>query len=227
MRRPRFVLSCAMLAASILTATLVVAPAADAADGLPGLGSLTGCSTTYFDGDSRLGPEQLPKPVVSEVGDEVLFYQRTGGETVPQFLAQYYDPAANGGMGSYIYPPANGFVVDAAGHPEEAPQTLPVGQLLDRYGSEFGGFLAIYGTPYGQRSIPPSNLDTADPNYTCNFHAYRVSTPFDVEAGPAAPWFAQPGEGEQYQIDGALLPGKPARPNVKYLIDNGYLERLN
>lgn len=227
MRRPRFLLLCATLAATTLTMTLAGAPTARAAAGLDGLESLTRCSTTYFHADPRLGPEQLPTPGLSEVGNEVLLYRRTGGETDSQFLAQYYDPAAGGGKGSYVYPPANGFVLDDAGRPQEAPQTLPVGQQLDRYGSEFGGFLAPFGTPYAQRSIPPSNLDTVDPTYTCNYHAYQVRKPFAVEAGPAAPWFAQPGGGEQYQLDDTLLPGAPARPNVKYLIDNGYLERLN
>ncbi|MGH3831448.1 MAG: TNT domain-containing protein [Pseudonocardiaceae bacterium] len=62
---------------------------------------------------------------------------------------------------------------------------------------------------------------------TRNYHADRVPKPFAAEAGPAAPWFAQPGGGERYQLDGALLLGGPARPNVKYLIDNGYPQRLN
>ncbi|MGH3868467.1 MAG: TNT domain-containing protein [Pseudonocardiaceae bacterium] len=118
-------------------------------------------------------------------------------------------------------------MIDSAGAPVETSQTLTAEAQLDRYGSEFGGFLAPYGTPYSGRSIPPANLDTVDANYTCNYHAYRVLKPFAVEAGPAAPWFDQAGGGEQYQLDGSLLPGDPARPNVKYLIDNGYLQRLN
>jgi hypothetical protein len=112
-------------------------------------------------------------------------------------------------------------------YPEETPQTLAAGTRLDRYGSEFGGFLAPYDAPYGARSIPPANLDTFDSRYTCNYHAHEVLKPFTVEAGPAAAWFAQPGGGQQYQLDGTLLPDKPTGPNVKYLIDNGYLQRLN
>lgn len=42
-----------------------------------------------------------------------------------------------------------------------------------------------------------------------------------------APWFDQPGGGEQYQLDGSPLPGGPARPHVKYLINNGDLQPLN
>ncbi|MEO7196334.1 MAG: TNT domain-containing protein [Pseudonocardiaceae bacterium] len=222
---PRYVLPRwvgALLAATTLAGVVAAAPAA--AD--PNF-SLARCSTSYFDADARLGPDQLPAPGQSEVGDEVAGYQRTGAETPDEFLRQYYDSTANGGQGGFIYPPANGFVTDSTGQPVERPETLAVGSQVDRYGSEFGGFLAPYGTPYSGRSIPPANLDTSDPDFTCNYHAYRVLKPFAAEAGPAAPWFAQPGGGEQYQLDGALLPGGPARPNVKYLIDNGYLQRLN
>ena len=47
-----------------------------------------------------------------------------------------------------------------------------------------------------------------------------------MDAGPIAPWFFQHGGGLQYQLDGALVPGAPARMNVMWLIDNGYLQRL-
>jgi hypothetical protein len=214
----------ALLAAFALTATPALTPTAVAA--APDSAQAQ-CSTTYLDGDRRLGPDQLPAPGASEVGNEVAGYQRTGQETPEQFLARYYDATANGGQGSFIYPPANGFVVNPDGSTEEIPQTLLIGTRLDRYGSEFGGFLAPYGDPYGARSIPPANLDTFDSQYPCNYHAYQVLQPFAVEAGPVAAWFAEPGGGQQYQLDGALLPGKPTGPNVKYLIDNGYLQRVN
>ena len=168
----------------------------------------------------------MPAPVVSEVGTQVLLYRRTGGEPPPQFLDEYYDPAANGGRGGWRYPPANGYVIGADGHPEEAPRTLSPGQLVDRYGSEYGGFLAPQGPPYTERSIPPQSLDTIDPAVTCNYHRYRVLKAFTVEAGPIAPWFRQRGGGLQYQVDGSLLPGRPATANVMLLVANGYLQRL-
>jgi len=213
-----------LLAATVLTGIPALTPTAVAA--APD-SAQSQCSATFFESDRRLGPEQLPAPGLSEVGDEVAGYRRTGQDTPEQFLAQYYDPTANGGQGSFIYPPANGFVIKPDVYPEETPRALAVGTRLDRYGSEFGGFLAPYGAPYGARSIPPANLNTFDSRYTCNYHAYEVIKPFTVEAGPAAAWFAQPGGGEQYQLDGTLLPDKPTGANVKYLIDNGYLQRLN
>ncbi|MGH3868466.1 MAG: hypothetical protein ACRDQ4_20565 [Pseudonocardiaceae bacterium] len=80
-----------LLAATALTGAATASPAVAAPSS-----SLTQCSNTYYDGDSRLGPAQLPAPGQSEVGDEGAGYQRTGTETPEQFLARYYDSAANG-----------------------------------------------------------------------------------------------------------------------------------
>ena len=35
-----------------------------------------------------------------------------------QFLATYWDPAANGGQGAFIFPPDNGYVIGPDGQPE-------------------------------------------------------------------------------------------------------------
>ena len=45
------------------------------------------------------------------------------------FLAQYYDNNANGGVGSFIYPFVNGFVVNDTDYSEEAQKTLKAGNL--------------------------------------------------------------------------------------------------
>lgn len=37
-----------------------------------------------------------------------------------------------------------------------------------------------------------ASLDTTDGQDTCNYHTYQVLKPFTVDAGAAAPWFAQP-----------------------------------
>jgi hypothetical protein len=96
---------------------------------------------------------------------------------------------------------------------------------IDRYGSEFGGFLAPAGLPYTMRSIPPSNL-VGIPAAACNYHLYEVLRPFDVYSGPIAAWFFQLGGGLQYQLNGLLVPGAPTRLTVMWLVDNGYLGRL-
>ncbi len=182
------------------------------------------CSSAYFDGDSRLGAEILPD--LGPVALMVLGYHRLAGLSPSRFLASYWDPAANAGAGGWRYPPDSGFLI-VHGQPDESPFVLTPGRQIDRFGSEYGAFLAPADTLYAERSLPPQSLDDFDPAYTCNYHDYRVLKPFAVEAGPIAPGFGQPGRGTQYQVVSSLLPGAPRSPNVMWLISNGYLQRLN
>ncbi|HWC79840.1 MAG TPA: TNT domain-containing protein [Pseudonocardiaceae bacterium] len=203
-----------LVAAAAVTVPVAVATPAPAP--APAGVSALGCSTYYFDGDPRLGPEDLP--LLGSVGLELLGYHRTGNEPVDEFLSAFYDSYA----GSWIYPPDSGFVIGQDGNPVEVPQVLSAGQLIDRYGSGYGSFLAPAGESYASRSIPPQSLD-GSPAADCDYHSYRVLRPFAVDAGPAAPWFAQPGGGVQYELDAALLPEQPDTVNVLWLLDNGYL----
>jgi hypothetical protein len=152
-------------------------------------------------------------------------YRRTGGMTARHFLATFYDQAANSGRGGWIYPPDDGYVTGPGGQPEEAQLQLYAGQDIDRYGSEYGAFLGPAGLPYSARSIPPQNLD-GTPSADCNYHDYRITKAFDVEAGPIATWFGQPGGGTQFQLVSSFVPGAPAALNVMWLVNNGYLDRL-
>jgi hypothetical protein len=204
-------------AAAATTATAATVSAVGRLDGLDE------CSAAFFDGDPRLGPAGLP--VLGVVGVELIGYHRTGRLSPAAFLAQYYNPTANGGAGGWIYPPDNGYVIGPNGQPVEWQQQLRVGQQIDRYGSEYGSFLAPAGSLYAERSIPPQSLD-GNPAATCNYHDYRVLKDFTVDAGPVAPWFAQPGYGLQYQLNSSLVPGAPASVNVMWLVNNGYLARV-
>ncbi|WP_064744212.1 TNT domain-containing protein [Actinomadura oligospora] len=185
------------------------------------LGPVSACSADDYDNDARLGPAVLPDRGV--VGRELVGYQRFGGMTEAGFLKQYWDSAANG----WRYPPADGFLIGRDGKPVKHAYRLRVNLRVDRFGSEYGGFLAPYGTRYAKRSIPPQSLDNAQNPAGCNWRAYRVLRAFEVQSGPIAPAFAQPGHGVQYMLDGALVPGAPSRLNVLWLVDNGYLARLN
>jgi hypothetical protein len=205
-------------ATALLTGSALAAGSAQAA-GTP----LDQCSAAFHDDDFRLGPQQLP--VLGRVGLELLGYHRSGSLTDSQLLAQYYSPTANSGSPGWIYPPANGYLLTPAGKPIETTETLAPGTRMDRYGSEYGSFLAPEGLPYAARSIPPSSLDS-NPAASCNYHDYKVLKPFTVDAGPIAPWFGQPGYGWQYQLDRTLVPNPPAQLNVLWLVDNGYLARL-
>jgi hypothetical protein len=224
-----------LLLAPIVAAAALVGPAvpAVAAPADPGPAALapaftrttpaTECSAAFHDGDPRLGPAELP--TAGPVGRELFGYRRTGGLDEQKFLATYYGPTANSGSPGWIYPPADGYVRRPDGTPVEFTATLVPGQAIDRYGSEYGSFLAPEGLPYASRSIPPQSLD-GTPAAGCNYHDYRVLKPFKVHSGPIAPWFAQPGYGLQYQLDGALVPDAPTKINVLWLVGNGYLARL-
>ena len=113
---------------------------------------------TYVCGDSRLGPRRLPHGI--PLGDLVNTYHRFGGLCPGEFLAQWYDSSA----GSWIYPPQAGLQLNSGGIPIEGTITLPVGFLIDRFGSEYGTYTSPQGAPYMQRALPPSNLDTPQSN---------------------------------------------------------------
>ncbi len=183
------------------------------------------CSEENFNGDARLGPRDLP--TTGSVGLELTRYDRLAGLSPNDFIATYWDPTAFGGQGGWRYPPFNGFLVGPDGQPIEAPIPLRIGQQVDRYGSEFGAFLAPFGILYSQRAIPPQSLDNTTTPAKCNYRAYRVLKEFRVDGGPIAPAFGQPGKGVQYMLQGSLVPGAPAQLNVLWLVDNGYLQRLN
>ena len=203
----------ALLAGLVSLSLFLTAPAQAAPT------SLTQCSADLYAGDSRLGPAGLPK--LGAVGFQLIGYSRTGHRLVEQFLDRYYDDDA----GSWRYPPDDGYALGPDGEPVKWTQNLSEGWLIDRYGSEYGAFLAPAGLPYTTRSIPPSNL-VGNPAAGCNYYRYVVLRPFEVQAGPIAPWFFQTGGGLQYQLSGALVPGAPDRLSVMWLVDNGYLSRV-
>jgi hypothetical protein len=184
----------------------------------------TQCSAEDYAGDARLGPAALP--TAGPVGEELIHYDRFGGLTPDQFIATYWDPTAFGGQGGWRYPPANGFLIGPNGQPVEAPMPLRVGQRIDRYGSEFGAFLAPARLPYTSRAIPPQSLDNGALPDGCNYHLYQVLREFRVEGGPIAPAFGQRGHGVQYLLVSSFLPEAPAQINVMWLVANGYLQRL-
>jgi len=181
------------------------------------------CSADDLNGDIRLGPRDLPTQ--GPVGHELVTYSRFGGLTADQFLAKWWDPTLFGGAGGWRFPPFNGFRLGPDGQPQHTAMALRAGLRVDRYGSEFGAFLAPAGSQYSQRALPPQSLNNVTTPAACNYVFYKVVREFDVDGGPIAPAFEQPGNGLQYFLVGALVPGAPAQLNVRWLIDNGYLAR--
>ncbi|MFG2143309.1 TNT domain-containing protein [Streptomyces sp. NPDC048696] len=181
------------------------------------------CSGTYK-GDERLGPQNLPRPWDDPVGPLVLGYHRTGHLTPTAFLATYWDPTAGG----WKYPPNDGFANRADGSLDKRAVRLDVGEDLDRFGSEYGAFLAPAGAGYARRALPPQSLITREAAYPCAYHAYEVTKSFTVWQGRIAPWFEQRGGGQQVKLDPAFVdPGAGQKLNVKWLLDHGYLKAEN
>ncbi len=171
----------------------------------------------YFLNDWRLGPQPLP---TSRPLNVILRgYRRLDHLPGPgAFFASCWQTLTGGG--NWWYPKNNGFLTSRR-------VRLALHQRLDRFGSNFGSFLAPAGSSFAGRALPPSSLDTFDPKYPNNYHAFQVLKPFSVDAGPARPWFGQPGRGLQYMVNGAYLPGAPTGVNVAYLLAHGYLRALN
>ena len=183
----------------------------------PALASALELCDGAYQNDSRLGPNNLPRPYQRPVGPILAGYHRFGHLDAAAFLAKWWD---NG----WKYPPQDGFKLDHRGEPIKWVIELRPGRDLDRFGSEYGAFLAPEGSPYASRSIPPQSLNTFDPAYRCNYHSYEVKKAFKVWEGPIAPWFEQRGNGLQEKLDRALVPGDGPL-NVSWLIANGYLAR--
>ncbi|TEA14089.1 hypothetical protein C8034_v003506 [Colletotrichum sidae] len=155
----------------------------------------------YICGDPRLGPVSLPSgiPLEGIVGVDST-YRRFGGLCPGQFLAEFTDRE-----GKMAYPPFEGYGIDTAGRPAVFNLTLTPGTYVDRFGSEFGRYVAPAGSPYAQRSLPPHNLNAApDSKYPYNYYVYAVARSLVVQAGPIAPWFGQPGLGLQFLLSASL-----------------------
>lgn len=172
----------------------------------------------YYLGDWRLGPKVLPER--GSIGTLLDGYERLDDfPTAAQFLACYW----NDTLGGWWFPDQDGFLLHD-GQPVKRKVVLRAGQKLDLFGSGMGRFLAPAGTAYGKRALPPSNLDTYDPDYPYSYHLYEVAKPFAVDAGPIRPWFGQPGLGLQYVVNAEYSPGAAGIPS---LVMQGYLRPLN
>ena len=55
----------------------------------------------------------------------------------------------------------------------------------------------LSGTPYGARALDYGASSKP-------YHVYEVLQPLTVRAGPATPWFGQPGMGTQYELPASV-----------------------
>ena len=91
--------------------------------------------------------------------------------------------STSGGAAAIEWPPNNGFA------DEPVSGSLQPGQVVQRYGSENGTFLAPAGTPFAQSALPGVE-PSGGPSY------YQIINQIDnVQIGTTAPAFGQPGGG--------------------------------
>lgn len=202
------------------TVTVLVALAAAWSTAEAAQPKRTTCSTVDYQKDPRLGPKRLP--TAGPLATVLAGYDRLAGMTAKRYLRTYWDSAGR----TWRYPPQGGYQLTPDGQPVKMQLTLFAGQRIDRFGSEFGGYLSPEGTPYEARGIPPQSLDSTSVPATCNYSRYRVLQAIPVYSGPIAPALGQPGFGLQYVLDSSIFPGNPSGLNVGYLVANGYLARI-
>jgi Tuberculosis necrotizing toxin len=205
-----------------LAVMVTLAPAWGMAQGQAAADKRSTCSTVDYQNDARLGPKRLPNS--GPLATVLKGYHRLAGMTAKKYLKTYYDTAGK----TWRYPPQGGYQLTPEGQPVKMQLTMFAGQRIDRFGSEFGGYLSPEGTPYSARAIPPQSLDNATTPESCNYSRYKVLKDIPVYSGPIAEGLGQPGFGLQYVLDASIFPGAPATGfNVGYLVTNGYLQRVN
>lgn len=91
------------------------------------------------------------------------------------------------------------------------PESLPLGTPLDHIGNESGHCLYLFATPFGERSLPPTDLSLPRTGYVLNGQLPEGAS---VEVVP--PWFGQPGGGVMLRLGRV----------IRYYCDTGLLQRF-
>ena len=125
--------------------------------------------------------------------------------------------------GSLIYPdetlPSKPYAVPGTVIPNA---NLRPGTILERFGYPGGSYLAPDGTPFAELALPPASAGKP-------YYHYVVQDPpalppgWHIEQSKVAPWFHQPGGGEQYRI----IDDSGNSGTVEELVRWGFLRRVN
>jgi hypothetical protein len=86
--------------------------------------------------------------------------------------------------------------------------TLQSGERIDRYRHDGGRYTSPEGTPFGERSLHPSQINDT-------YSRFEVLKPINVEAGRITPYYFQRGGGIQFKTN----------ESIKFLIKKGYLKK--
>ena len=69
-------------------------------------------------------------------------------------------------------------------------KVLQPGARIDRYGSDYGSFTSLEGTPYEMRAVAPGTDQRP-------YSVFEVVEPINVKSGSIASWFDETGGGIQ------------------------------
>lgn len=176
----------------------------DAAVALPGL---------LFGGEGAVVEAGLPAETVTEGGAPLAVVQGwepNGGMPWDEFESQFGTPQSRN------YPLNDGFPSGFVPQPAH----LPEGAIIDRFGSEYGRYLAPDGTPFADRALAPESVGGDYNRYIVT--GKPLPPGWHVVEGPVQPWFGQtPSPGAlQYMIVGP----DGVKVSVKELVDRGILD---
>jgi uncharacterized protein YukE len=180
------------------------AKASDAATTLPGL---------MFGGEGAAVEAGLPAETVTEGGAPLAVvrgWDPTGGMTWDDFASQFGTPQ------SRKYPLNDGFPLGFVPQPAH----LPEGAIIDRFGSDYGRYLAPDGTPFADRGLAPESVGGDYSRYMVT--GKPLPPGWQIVEGPVQPYYGQtPSPGSvQYMISAS----DDVKPTVWELVRLGILD---
>jgi uncharacterized protein YukE len=169
--------------------------------------------TLMFGGEGAAVEAGLPAEVVTEGGAPLAVmhgWDPLGGMSSDDFASHFGTPDTR------VWPGNDGF---PAGY-EPQPAHLPAGTIIDRFGSEYGRYLAPDGTPFGDRALPPESVGGDYNRYMLTGKALPPG--WQILEGPVEPFYSQtPSPGTlQYMIAGP----DGVKVSVKELLDRGIFD---
>jgi uncharacterized protein YukE len=178
--------------------------ASDAATTLPGL---------LFGGEGAAVRAGLPAETVTEGGAPLAVvrdWEPTGGMPWDDFTSRFGTPESRNWPSNDGFPP--GYVPQ--------PVQLPEGAMIDRFGSEYGRYLAPDGTPFADRALAP---ESAGGDYNRYIVTGKPLPPgWKIVEGPVEPWYGQTPSPSTLQY--MILGPDGVKPTVHELVRLGILD---